>query len=95
MKIWEEVVEMSYKLAFFKKAEILVWAPYLWKSMGKEKVYLPCQNFCATLTLTLTFYFSEKKTAQLHVYKKEYIYAWWIIYTYKKAYLTWKINLNN
>ena len=50
-------------------------------------------------TLTFTFYFSEKKleynTAQLHVYKKEYIYAWWIIYTYKKAYLTWKINLNN
>ena len=52
-----------------------------------------------TLTLTLTFYFSEKKleynTAQLHAYKKEYIYAWLIIYTYKKAYLTWEVNLSN
>ena len=32
------------------------------------------------VTLTLTFYFSEKKleynTVQLHVYKEEYIYAW-------------------
>ena len=33
--------------------------------------------------------FSEKKlepnTVQLHVYKEEYIYVWWIIYTYKKS----------
>ena len=37
------------------------------------------KSFFITLTLTLTFYFSEKKleynTVQLHVYKEEYIYA--------------------
>ena len=56
-------------------------------------------QYQSIINININIYFSKKKleynTVQLHVYKKEYIYAWWTIYTYKKAYLTWKISLNN
>ena len=65
-----------------------------WEHGSKE----PFENINININITLTFIFWKKleyKTVQLHVYIEIYIYAWWIIYTSKKAYLTWKVNLNN
>ena len=47
--------------------------------VSKKALVISISNFDQSLTLTLTFYFSEKKleynTVQLHVYKEEYMYA--------------------